>query len=105
MQAESRTAHLTSVLVLRRVRRDPHARRHQREEHAAHVHHLLQTQSSTSCPAQPSRQRTALCPHQGEEPWLLPTLLPGANRRSSTAVSSWDPGIGVTGSRKHMKDA
>ena len=45
------------------------------------------------------------CPHQGEEPWLLPTLLPGANCRNSTAVSSWDPGIGVTGSRKHLKYA
>lgn len=61
LHRESSAPHLTSVLVLRWVHHDSHARRHQREEHAAHVHHPLETQSSVSCPEKPSQQRTQLC--------------------------------------------
>lgn len=79
LHRESSAPHLTSVLVLRWVHQDAHACHHQWEEHAAHVHHPLETQSSASCPEKPNQQHTLLL----SVPAWLPVCMSGCAREKS----------------------
>lgn len=100
----SRASHLTSVLVLRWVRRDTHTRRHQWQEHAAHVHRPPETPKchfspqkaafGASLPARVHWRRGA--PAAAHAPARSRNQSQG--RRDGEHSGSRDPGIGVTGS-------
>lgn len=82
-------SHLPSVLVLCRVHRDPYTHW---QEHTTHTHCSPETPNGAFHP------KNLL---SGEDPWLLPMLLPG----TVGMAQRQDPRISVTSSHKWLKDA